>query len=116
MHQLPSASLETLPRRLRTRDLFLYLIVAVFLFTNVPVVAMAGWASLLYWVLGFLMFLLPSALVAAQLFRLFPGDVGADLQKACARPWTVRAVRRIGRAARRENEADARVCELALID
>jgi amino acid transporter len=85
---LPSARLFEagwLPRILRTRDLFLFCLVAVLLVTNVPLVAGAGGASMIYWILGFLMFLIPSTLIAAQLFRLFPGE-------AAVYQWTNRAL------------------------
>lgn len=85
---LPSAHLfETsqLPRSFRTRDLVLFCLVAVLLVTNVPLVAGAGGASLLYWIFGFITFLIPSALIAAQLFRLFPGE-------AAVYQWTNRAL------------------------
>ncbi|EFH85710.1 APC family permease [Ktedonobacter racemifer] len=80
---LPSASLASkhlLPRTLRTRDLLIFCLIAVLLVTNIPLVAGAGGASIIYWIIGFLTFLLPSALVAGQLFRLFPGE-------ACIYQW-----------------------------
>src|SRR6266550_6192376 len=53
---------------------------------------------------------------APPVLGLFPGDVGADLQKARGRPRAVLAIRRIRRTARSEHEADARIREFAFID
>lgn len=74
--ELPSQQLpETLlPRVLRAPDLTVLCLFSVLLVTNVPVIAGAGGASYLYWILGFLTFLIPSALISAQLYRLFPGE------------------------------------------
>jgi len=73
---LPSAQLPEgwLPRVLRGRDLMVLCLFAVLLVTNVPLIAGAGGAAFLYWGLGFVAFLIPSALVCAQLYRLFPGE------------------------------------------
>lgn len=59
---------------LRGRDLLVLCLFSVLLVTNVPVIAGAGGASFIYWCLGFLSFLIPSALVCAQLYRMFPGE------------------------------------------
>ncbi|MGH2507594.1 MAG: APC family permease [Ktedonobacteraceae bacterium] len=59
---------------LRGRDLLVLCLFSVLLVTNVPIIAGAGGASFVYWGLGFLTFLIPSALVCAQLYRLFPGE------------------------------------------
>ncbi len=76
MPELPSQQLpETwLPRVLRAPDLTVLCLFSVLLVTNIPLIAGAGGASYLYWVLGFVTFLLPSALICAQLYRLFPGE------------------------------------------
>jgi amino acid transporter len=66
--------LDRLPRVLRPRDLTVLCLFAVLLINNVQTVGVAGGGSLLYWTLGFLCFLIPSALVCAQLYRLFPGE------------------------------------------
>ncbi|WP_052887984.1 APC family permease [Thermogemmatispora carboxidivorans] len=66
--------LGRLPRVLRPRDLTVLCLFAVLLINNVQTVSVAGGGSLLYWTLGFLCFLVPSALVCAQLYRLFPGE------------------------------------------
>ncbi|WP_069801359.1 APC family permease [Thermogemmatispora onikobensis] len=66
--------LGRLPRVLRPRDLTVLCLFAVLLINNVQTVGAAGGGGLLYWTLGFLCFLVPSALVCAQLYRLFPGE------------------------------------------
>jgi amino acid transporter len=63
-----------LPRVLRPRDLTVLCLFAVLLITNVQTVGSGGGSAFLYWLLGFLFFLIPSALVCAQLYRLFPGE------------------------------------------
>jgi glutamate:GABA antiporter len=74
--ELPAGQLPTgwLPNVLRPRDLTVLCLFAVLLITNVQSVASGGAISFLYWGLGFLLFLIPSALVSAQLYRLFPGE------------------------------------------
>jgi glutamate:GABA antiporter len=73
---LPSEQLPDgwLPHVMRGRDLMVLCLFSVLLVTNVPLVAGAGGASFVYWLLGFVTFLLPSALVCAQLYRIFPGE------------------------------------------
>lgn len=73
---LPSQQLPEgwLPRVLRGGDLTVLCLFSVLLVTNVPLIASAGGAAFLYWGLGFVTFLIPSALVCAQLYRLFPGE------------------------------------------
>lgn len=63
-----------LREQVRGRDLLVLGLCTVLLVTNVPLIAGAGGASFVYWGLGFLTFLLPSALVCAQLSRMFPGE------------------------------------------
>ncbi len=76
MPELPSQQLpeKLLPRVWRAPDLTVLCLFSVLLVTNVPLIAGAGGASYIYWVLGFLTFLIPSALISAQLYRLFPGE------------------------------------------
>ncbi|MEO6890591.1 MAG: APC family permease [Ktedonobacteraceae bacterium] len=73
---LPSEHLPSgwLPRVLNARDLTVLCLFSVLLVSNVPLIAGAGGAAYLYWWFGFLTFLIPSALVCAQLYRLFPGE------------------------------------------
>ncbi|MFL5627437.1 MAG: APC family permease [Ktedonobacteraceae bacterium] len=73
---LPSEHLRAnwLPRVLSTRDLTVLCLFSVLLVSNVPFIAAAGGASFWYWCLGFLAFLIPTALIGVQLYRLFPGE------------------------------------------
>jgi glutamate:GABA antiporter len=74
--ELPSGRLRPgwLPRVMTTRDMTVLCLFSVLLVSNVPLIAGAGAAGYLYWLLGFLTFLIPSALICAQLYRLFPGE------------------------------------------
>src|SRR5260370_40013162 len=74
--ELPSGRLRPgwLPQVLTTRDMTVLCLFSVLLVSNVPLIAGAGAAGYLYWLLGFLTFLIPSALICAQLYRLFPGE------------------------------------------
>jgi amino acid transporter len=78
-----------LPRVLSARDLTVLCLIAVFLITNVFFLAGAGGAAFVFFGLGFLFFLIPSALVCAQLYRLFPGEGSVYLwaQKAFGNFW-----------------------------
>jgi amino acid transporter len=79
--ELPSEKIPEgwLMRTFRARDLTIMALFAVLLVTNVPVIAGAGNAAYLYWILGFLTFLIPSALICGQLYRLFPGEASVYL-------------------------------------
>src|SRR5712692_5515319 len=74
--ELPSERLGPgrLPQVLGTRDMTVLCLFAVLLVSNVSLIAGAGAAGYLYWCLGFLVFLIPSALICAPLYRLFPGE------------------------------------------
>jgi glutamate:GABA antiporter len=74
--ELPSGRLRPgwLPQVMTTRDMTVLCLFSVLLVSNVPLIAGAGAAGYLYWLLGFLTFLIPSALICAQLYRLFPGE------------------------------------------
>lgn len=73
--ELPSERLGGwLPRVLNTRDMTVLCLFSVLLVSNVQLIAGAGGSSYIYWWLGFLFFLLPSALICGQLYRLFPGE------------------------------------------
>ncbi len=78
-----------IPRVLRAQDLTVLALIAVFLITNVSLLAGAGGAAFVFFGLGFLFFLIPSALVCAQLYRLFPGEGAVYLwaQKAFGNFW-----------------------------
>ncbi|SRR5579883_3449576 len=77
---LPSERLPrglALPRVLRAQDLTILCLIAVFLIGNVSTLAGAGGdggVAFLYLSLGFVGFLIPSALICAQLYRLFPAE------------------------------------------
>ena len=72
---LPSEQLPrglALVRGLRAQDLTVLCLIAVFLITNVNSLAVGGGSAFLYLGLGFVAFLIPSAVVCLQLYRLFP--------------------------------------------
>jgi glutamate:GABA antiporter len=74
---LPSERLSrglALPRVLRAQDLTVLCLIAVFLITNVSTIASGGGSAFLYLGLGFIAFLIPSALICLQLYRLFPAE------------------------------------------
>lgn len=73
---LPSTHIPQglLPRCLRTRDLMVLCLIAVLLINNVSLVTGAGGAAFIYWIVGGAAFLVPSALICLQLYRLFPGE------------------------------------------
>jgi len=73
--ELPSERLRGwLPQVLATRDMTVLCLFSVLLVNNVTLIAGAGGSSYIYWWLGFICFLLPSALICGQLYRLFPGE------------------------------------------
>ncbi len=76
MQELPSERIPSgwLPRVLGARDLTVLCLFSVLLVSNIPLIAGAGAAGYLYWWMGFLAFLIPSALICAQLYQLFPGE------------------------------------------
>lgn len=73
---LPSTQIPhgLLPQFLRTRDLVVLCLIAVLLINNVSLVTGAGGAAFVYWIVGGVAFLVPSALICLQLYRLFPGE------------------------------------------
>ncbi|GAC1620684.1 MAG: hypothetical protein NVS4B11_13050 [Ktedonobacteraceae bacterium] len=73
--ELPSEQLGGwLPRVLNTKDMTVLCLFSVLLVSNVQLIAGAGGSAYIYWWLGFLFFLIPSALTCGQLYRLFPGE------------------------------------------
>ena len=68
-----------LPRTLGFRDLVLLGIVAIVNFGLIPTVAVFGRATLLVWVLAFLVFFLPSIAAVLALSRRYPGEGGVYL-------------------------------------
>jgi amino acid transporter len=71
---LPSEALVPgrFPTPLTAQDLTVLAITLVFLVSNVSVITFAGAAALPYWLLGFLTFLVPSAIITGKLIRMFP--------------------------------------------
>ncbi len=63
-----------LPRILTTTDLSMILIAVILFIANAAVVPGAGAAAFLYWGLGFVSFLIPCAIVVADLGLVFPGE------------------------------------------
>src|SRR5213082_1897785 len=63
-----------LPKVLRTFDM-VAIFVAIVLFANQgSVVQQAGASAFVYWILGFITFLIPGAIVTGQLGLMFPGE------------------------------------------
>ncbi|QBD80573.1 APC family permease [Ktedonosporobacter rubrisoli] len=63
-----------LPKVLNTFDMVAIYVAIVLFITNAPGIAHAGMVGYLYWGLGFLMFLIPGAIVTGQLGKMFPGE------------------------------------------
>lgn len=57
---------------LAPQDLAVLAIIIVFFVTNDSVITISGAAGLPYWLLGFLTFLIPSAIITGKLARMFP--------------------------------------------
>jgi len=60
------------PTPLAPQDLAVLAIILVFLVSNDAVITFAGAAAIPYWLLGFLTFLIPSAIITGKLTRMFP--------------------------------------------
>ena len=63
-----------LPRVLNTFDMIAIFVAIVLFITNASVIPGAGAAAYIYWILGFLAFLIPGAIVTGQLGLMFPGE------------------------------------------
>src|SRR5437879_9338625 len=63
-----------LPKVLNTFDMIAIFVAIVLFITNASVIAVAGAAAYVYWILGFLAFLIPGAIVTWQLCLMFPGE------------------------------------------
>ncbi len=64
-----------LPKVLNSFDMVAIFVAIVLFITNAPVVASgAGPAGYVYWILGFITFLIPGAIVTGQLGLMFPGE------------------------------------------
>ncbi|AGB21245.1 gamma-aminobutyrate permease-like transporter [Mycobacterium sp. JS623] len=78
-----------LPRVLNTFDMVAIFVSIVLFITNAAVIQSAGPAAFGWWVIGFLAFLIPGAIVTGQLGRMFPGEGSIYLwtQKAFGPFW-----------------------------
>ncbi len=78
-----------LPKTLNTFDMVAIFIAIVLFITNSPGIAAAGPVSYIYLVAGFLTFLIPGAIVAGQLGRMFPkeGSIYVWTNKAFGHFW-----------------------------
>ena len=63
-----------LPKVLNTFDMVAIFVAIVLFITNASVIPGAGAAAFIYWILGFLAFLIPGAIVTGQLGLMFPGE------------------------------------------
>ncbi|WP_322480425.1 APC family permease [Thermogemmatispora sp.] len=73
-----------LPKVLNSFDMVAIFVAIVLFISNSSVVTGAGAAAFIYWLLGFLTFLIPGAIVTGQLGLMFPGEGSIYV-------WTTRA-------------------------
>jgi amino acid transporter len=78
-----------LPRVLNTFDMVAIFVSIVLFITNAAVIQSAGPAAFGWWIIGFVAFLIPGAIVTGQLGRMFPGEGSIYLwtQKAFGPFW-----------------------------
>src|SRR5215212_4444723 len=78
-----------LPRVLGSFDMVVIFVAIVLFIVNASAVQPAGPAAFSYWILGFLLFLIPGALITAQLGQMFPqgGSLYVWTQKALGPFW-----------------------------
>src|ERR671939_467028 len=78
-----------LPRVLNSLDMTIIFVAIVLFIVNASAIQRAGPAAYTYWILGFLAFLIPGALVTAQLGLMFPqeGSLYVWTQKALGPFW-----------------------------
>src|SRR5256885_9260972 len=78
-----------LPRVLNSFDMTIIFVAIVLFIVNASAVQPAGPAAYTYWILGFVAFLIPGALVTAQLGLMFPqeGSLYVWTQKALGPFW-----------------------------
>jgi amino acid transporter len=67
-------SKEYFPRLLTVGDLTVLAGMLILYVTNISVVTLAGAAALIFWLLGFVAFLIPQAIITSKLARMFPGE------------------------------------------
>src|SRR5438046_7418542 len=63
-----------LPRVLNSFDMVAIFVAIVLFISNAGVIPGAGAAAYIYWILGFITFLIPGAIVTGQLGLMFPGE------------------------------------------
>src|SRR5213082_3912091 len=63
-----------LPKVLNTFDMIAIFVAIVLFISNAGVIPGAGAAAYIYWILGFVTFLVPGAIVTVQLGLMFPGE------------------------------------------
>src|SRR5439155_13536782 len=73
-----------LPRVLNTTDMTIIFLAIVLFIVQASVIQPAGPSAYVYWILGFLLFLIPGAIITAQLGQMFPqeGSLYVWTQKA----------------------------------
>src|ERR671927_326247 len=78
-----------LPRVLNTTDMTIIFLAIVLFIVQASVIQPAGPSAYVYWLLGFLLFLIPGAIVTAQLGQMFPqeGSLYVWTQKALGPFW-----------------------------
>src|SRR3954451_595329 len=78
-----------LPRVLNSFDMTIIFVAIVLFIVNASAVQPAGQSAFTYWILGFIAFLIPGALVTAQLGQMFPqeGSLYVWTQKALGPFW-----------------------------
>src|SRR6059036_446529 len=78
-----------LPRVLNSFDMTIIFVAIVLFIVNASAIQQAHQAAYTYWILGFLAFLIPGALVTAQLGQMFPeeGSIYVWTQKALGPFW-----------------------------
>src|SRR5919199_2457164 len=78
-----------LPRVLNSLDMTIIFVAIVLFIVNASAIQRAGPAAYTYWIVGFLAFLIPGALVTAQLGLMFPqeGSLYVWTQKALGPFW-----------------------------
>jgi glutamate:GABA antiporter len=78
-----------LPRVLNSFDMTIIFVAIVLFIVNVSAIQQAHQAAYTYWILGFLLFLIPGALVTSQLGQMFPqeGSLYVWTQKALGPFW-----------------------------
>src|SRR4051794_10224798 len=78
-----------LPRVLNSFDMTIIFVAIVLFIVNASAIQQAHQAAYTYWILGFLLFLIPGALITAQLGQMFPqeGSLYVWTQKALGPFW-----------------------------